>query len=51
MTFLFGHLNERDYLLNLMSDFLAKTKHKSYGRSKSNSTSTATDGETEVKEI
>nr|CAB3266843.1 TBC1 domain family member 9 [Phallusia mammillata] len=34
MTFLFGHLHERDFLLNLISDFLSKTKHNSYRTSK-----------------
>ena len=30
MTFLFGHLQDRDYLLNLISDFLSKTKTRQF---------------------
>ncbi|XP_076819069.1 TBC1 domain family member 9-like [Clavelina lepadiformis] len=33
MTFLFGNLHDRDYLLNLISDFLSKTKHQSFKKS------------------
>ena len=34
MTFLFGHLQDRDYLLNLISEFLSKTKTRKFRKAK-----------------
>ena len=34
MAFLFGHLQDRDYLLNLISDFLSKTKTRKFRKAK-----------------
>ena len=40
MAFMFSNLHDRDYLLNLISDFLSRTKHKSYRNSSSSTPQT-----------